>query len=152
MSNQLKDKLFRTLAESPTMMVSLTKNVDHSEPMHVCLDKNNHDSLWIFTTKDNRIAGGGMAMAQFVSSDHKLFACSSGKLVQETDRAVVKNHFSTKISSWYSDGLADKNLEVLRFDIQSTEIWEKDASAMAKLKMAFGAKVDPESLGNRELV
>lgn len=152
MSNSLHQTLFSQIAETPNMMIGLNKNADHSEPMHVCLESDNYDAFWIFTTKDNRIAGGGKAMAQFIGCDHKLFACFSGQLTQETDKKTIQSHFSTSISAWYKDGMMDKNLEVLRFDIDNVEIWEKDPSTAAKLKMAIGAKVNEEELGRHALI
>ena len=152
MSNELHKKLFSRISDMPNMMVGLNKNADHSEPMHICLEEGDYDAFWIFTTKDNRIAGGGKSMAQFISEDHKLFACFSGQLTEETDKSTIQAHFSTSISAWYKDGVLDKNLEVLRFDISSVEIWEKDPSTAAKLKMAIGAKVEQDELGSHAIV
>jgi general stress protein 26 len=152
MSNVLQENLFSEITETPIMMVSLNKNADHSEPMHICLEQDNYKSFWIFTTKDNRIAGGGKSMAQFVGSNHKLFACFVGHLVEETDRSKIEEHFSMTISSWYKNGLIDENLEVLRFDVETVEIWEKDPTTAAKLKMAIGIKVNQDELGRHSLV
>ncbi|MFC4701130.1 pyridoxamine 5'-phosphate oxidase family protein [Glaciecola siphonariae] len=152
MSNTLHSALFEQIQDTPNMMVGLNKNADHNEPMHVCLEDDNYDAFWIFTTKDNRIAGGGKAMAQFVSGDHKLFGSFSGYLVVETDKTTIQDHFSTSISAWYKDGMLDDNMQVLRFDVESVEIWEKDPSMAAKLKMAIGAKVSEDELGRHALV
>nr|WP_168711006.1 pyridoxamine 5'-phosphate oxidase family protein [Ningiella ruwaisensis] len=152
MATSLQTELFKKIFESPNMMVGLNRNADHSEPMHVCLEEENQSQFWIFTTKDNRIAGGGKAMAQFVSQDHKLFGCFSGKLETETDKKTIQHHFTPSISAWYKDGMLDENLEVLRFDVESLEIWEKDPSTAAKLKMAIGAKVSEDEVGRHTIV
>ncbi|WP_395339204.1 pyridoxamine 5'-phosphate oxidase family protein [Ningiella sp. W23] len=152
MSNALHTELFDRIKSTPTMMVGLNRNADRSEPMHICLEAENTDAFWIFTRKDNRIAGGGKAMAQFVSDDHKLFACFSGHLVRETDKSTIQDHFSLTVSAWYKDGFTDPTMEVLRFDIENTEIWEKDPSAAARLKMAIGAKVSEDDMGQHALL
>lgn len=152
MSNDLHHSLFEQIAETPNLMVGLNKNADHSEPMHVCLEDDNTDAMWIFTTKDNRIADGGKAMAQFIGDEHSLFACFLGHLKEETDKSIIQEHFSPSISAWYKDGMLDESLHVLRFDIENVEIWEKSPSTAAKLKMAIGAKVNEDELGRHALV
>jgi general stress protein 26 len=93
MSNSLQKLLFEKINETPNMMVGLNRNADLNEPMHICLDGQNTDKFWIFTFKDNRIADGGSSMANFSSADHKLFACFSGDLSEETDKSEVQSIF-----------------------------------------------------------
>jgi general stress protein 26 len=152
MVNSLHEALFENLRDTSNLMIGLNQNAEHSEPMHICLQDNTYDAFWIFTRKNNRIAGGGKSTANFVSKDHKMFASFIGHLYEETDKATIQVHFSSAISAWYKDGILDENLKVLRFEIENVEIWEKDPSTAAKLKMAIGAKVDQDELGRHAFV
>lgn len=152
MKCELLNKLFTEVSTFPTAMIGLNRNSDHHEPMHICLQDDNQQSIWVFTTKDNRIAGGGKAMVQYVSRDHKMFACFGGHLHVEEDTKTIYELFKPSINAWYDGGLEDPNIEVLRFDIDSIEIWEKDLSPLARLKKAVGADIEDESATNHVVV
>jgi len=76
MEHDPKQILWRALADSPVLMVGLKASGAHSMPMKAILDDEGHpETIWFFTTKDNRLTPGGGAIAQFVSRGHDLFAC-----------------------------------------------------------------------------
>ena len=59
---ELKKDLWKKMTDSPFVMIGLTGNGQHSEPLTVQLDKDSVDTLWFFIGKDNRLAQGGAAM------------------------------------------------------------------------------------------
>ena len=87
-------------------------------------------------------------MAQFVSKDHDLFACIEGRLVEETDPAVIDRYWSNAVEAWYPGGRDDPNLLMLRFELGDAEIWTSDSSATGFFKLLTGAKVEGREVGD----
>ena len=138
---EIKRDLWRKMAESPYVMVGLEGDGRHSEPLTAQLDPDQVDTLWFFVGKDNRAAGGGHAMAQFVSKGHDFFACLAGTVTQNNDRAMIDKLWSNHVEAWFPGGKDDPNLALLRFDIDSAELWETDISLAGRVKMLFGGKI-----------
>lgn len=149
---QLKRDLWKRMESSPFLMIGLTGTGEHSEPLTAQLDKDQVDTLWFFVGKDNRLAKGGQAMAQFVSKGHDYFACLSGTARIHNDFAMIDKLWSRQVESWFPGGKDDPNLTLLRFDIDSAELWEADMSLSGKVKMLFGAKIDPSEEGSHARV
>jgi general stress protein 26 len=149
---ELKKDLWKKMTDSPFVMIGLTGSGEHSEPMTVQLDKDQVDTLWFFIGKDNRLAGGGDAMAQFVSKGHDFFACMSGTARIDNDRGMIDKLWSNQAEAWFPGGKNDPNLALLRFDIADAELWETDMSLSGKLKMVFGGKIKPDEAGSHAKV
>ncbi len=148
---KLKKDLWKKMAASPFLMLGLS-NGDHSEPLTVQLDQDQVDRLYFFVGKDNRLASGGPAMAQFVSKGHDFFACLSGKVGIDDNSAMIDKLWSKQAEAWFPGGKDDPNLALLRFDIDDAELWEADMSLSGKLKMLFGGKVNPSEEGSHSRV
>ncbi len=149
---QLKQDLWKRMTDSPFVMIGLTGGGEHSEPLTVQLDKDQVDTLWFFIGKDNRLAAGGRAMAQFISKGHDFFACLAGNVRVDNDRAMIDKLWSKQAEAWFPGGKADPNLALLRFDIADAELWETDLSLGGKLKMVFGGKIEPGEAGSHAKV
>src|ERR1700761_772424 len=145
---QLKRDLWKHMESSPFVMIGLTESGEHSEPLTAQLDKDQVDTLWFFIGKDNRLAKGGDAMAQFVSKGHDFFACLSGTARIDNDRGMIDKLWSKQAEAWFPGGKADPNLALLRFDIADAELWETDLSLGGRLKMVFGGKIKPAEAGS----
>lgn len=145
---QLKRDLWRRLAQSPFIMIGLTSSGEHSEPLTAQLDEDQVDTIWFFIGKDNRLAKGGAAMAQFVSKGHDYFACLAGTVAIDNDRAMIDKLWSSAVEAWFPGGKSDPNLALLRFDIADAELWESDMSISGKLKMLFGGKIKASEDGS----
>jgi general stress protein 26 len=137
----LKRDLWTKMSHSPFVMVALTGQGQHSEPLTAQLDKDQSDTLWFFIGKTNRLAKGGAAMAQFVSKGHDYFACLSGSARIDNNPAMINKLWSKQVEAWFPGGKADPDLALLRFDIDNAELWETDMSISGKLKMLFGGKI-----------
>lgn len=147
MSEDIKKTFWKALDASPYVMVGLTGERDHHIPMNAQLDKDASSAFWFFTATDNRLSAGGPAMAQFASKGHDLFACITGTLRPETDRAVLDKLWNNSIAAWYEGGKSDPKLVLLRFDLDNAEIWTADASIKGLFKMATGMTMKEGELG-----
>jgi general stress protein 26 len=120
---EIKQTFWKKLADSPFVMIGLDGG-GHSEPLTAQLDKDQVDTLYFFIGKDNRLAAGGKAMAQFVSKGHDFFACLSGTARIDNDFAMIDKLWSQQIEAWFPGGKDDPNLALLRFDIDDAELWK----------------------------
>jgi general stress protein 26 len=147
MADDLKQKMWKALDASPFVMVRLDASHQHAVPMNAQLDKDAHGAFWFFTSKDNRLAPGGAAMAQFASKGHDLFACIAGTLSEEHDRTILDRLWNNSIEAWYEGGKSDPNLLLLRFDLGNAEVWEADIGVRGLFKMLTGAPMKGDELG-----
>lgn len=150
-TTELKKHLWDKMAAGPFVMIGL-EGGGHSEPLTVQLDKDQVDRLYFFIGKDNRMARGGKAMAQFVSKGQDFFACFSGTASIENDRAMIDKLWSRQAEAWFPGGKDDPNLALLRFEIEDAELWESDMSLSGKVKMLFGRKINAEEEGSHARV
>jgi general stress protein 26 len=149
---EIKQTLWKKLADSPFVMIGPMDGSQHSEPLTAQLDKDQVDTLFFFVGKDNRLAGGGKSMAQFVSKGHDFFACFSGTARIDNDFAQIDKLWNKQVEAWFPGGKDDPNLALLRFDIDDAELWETDMSLSGKVKMLFGAKINPSEEGSHAKV
>jgi general stress protein 26 len=148
---EIKQHFWKKLADSPFVMIGLDGG-GHSEPLTAQLDEDQVDTLFFFIGKDNRLAGGGAAMAQFVSKGHDFFACLAGTATIDNDFAMIDKLWNKQVEAWFPGGKGDPNLALLRFDIDDAEMWEADMSLTGKVKMLFGGKIDPSEEGSHAKV
>ena len=151
-TTKIKQDLWDKMAASPFVMVGRTEGGEHSEPLTAQLDKDQVDTLFFFIGKDNRLAGGGPVMAQFVSKGHDFFACLSGSARIDNDAALIDKLWNNQVEAWFPGGRNDPNLALLRVDIDSAELWESDVSLTGKLKMLFGGTIKPSESGSHAKV
>ncbi|NML06024.1 pyridoxamine 5'-phosphate oxidase family protein [Sphingomonas sp. G-3-2-10] len=144
---EVRERMWEKMSKSPFVMVTLIGSDNHAEPLTAQLDEDANSKFWFYTRKDNRVAPGGPAMAQFVSKDHKVFACIRGNLVPETDEAIIDKYWSNITEAWFDGGRQDPMLLMLRFELEDAEIWEGDESIVGKFKMLTGMKISGEEMG-----
>jgi general stress protein 26 len=145
--NDIRDRFWTELSKSPFLMVELQGQQQHAIPMTAQVDPNANHCFWFYTSKDNRLAAGGPAMAQFAAKDHYLFACIEGALAPENDPAVIDRYWSKEVEAWYPGGRNDPGLLMLRFDLGTAEIWRADMSLKGVFKQLFGGDVRSEMKG-----
>jgi general stress protein 26 len=138
---EIAAKFITKVKESPFIMLGLM-NGEHSEPMNVKIDDDQPNALFVFAGKDNRAAKGGDAMVQFVGKGHDFFACLMGTVSQDNDPVQVDKLWDKRTEAWFPNGKADAVL--LRFDVESAELWETDMSLTGRMKMLFGGTIKAE--------
>jgi general stress protein 26 len=149
---ELKRDLWKKMSQSPFLMLGLSGGNQHSEPLTAQLDDDQVDTLWFFIGKDNRLAQGGPAIAQFVSKGHDFFASLSGEARIDNDFAMIEKLWSRQVEAWFPGGKDDPNLALLRFDIGSAELWETDMTLAGKAKMLFGGTIQSDEAGSHAKV
>src|SRR3546814_7265909 len=130
---KLKEQLWKKLSDGPFMMGGLSNTHSHSEPLTSQRDRDQVDTIFFFIGKDNRLAQGGPAMAQFVAKGQDFFACLSGRVLIDNDRAMIDKLWSKPVEAWFPGGKTDPNLALLRFDIRSEEQTSELQSLMRSL-------------------
>jgi general stress protein 26 len=91
-------------------------------------------------------------MIQFAAKGHDFFACLHGQIAQDTDRAQIDTLWNKQVEAWFPGGKDDPNLALLRFDLDSAELWETDMSLSGKVKMLFGGKIESDEEGSHAVV
>lgn len=147
MKKELREEFWRAFEKSPFIMIRLDAAGGHAEPMTAQLDPDALHTIWFYASRDNRIATGGRAMAQYASKGHDLFACIAGTLVEETDPARREKHWSKEVEAWFPDGRDDPKLMMLRFEIDDAEIWTVDPGILGTFKMLTGGAIRSSELG-----
>ena len=151
----LRKKFWKELDDSPFIMLGL-KGVedDRTRPMTAQIDvpddgnKEDGGQIYFFGSKTDgvgqAVSQSSAAVATFVGKGHGLFAHIHGTLVPSNDRAVIDRLWNPFIASWYKDGKDDPDLQLLRFDTTSADVWEATPGATMKaaaLKALFN--IDP---------
>ena len=154
-ATKLARKFWKELDNSPFIMLGL-KGVDddRTRPMTAQVDvpengdKDDGGQIYFFASKSDgvgqAIQGSARAVATFVGKGHGLFAHLHGTLVPSDDKAVIDRLWNPSIASWYKGGKTDPDLQLLRFDTESADLWEATPGASLKaaaLKTLFN--VDP---------
>ena len=148
---EIAAKFLAKLKDSPFVMIGL-EDGQHSEPMTAQIDDDQPNTLFFFAGRDNRIAGGGQAMAQFVDKGHDFFACLSGHVSKDNDPAQIDKLWDKQVEAWFPQGRSDPNLTLLRFDINSAELWETDISLSGRVKMLFGGTIRSDESSSHAVV
>lgn len=149
---EVAEEFITHLKSSPFLMVGLEGDGRHSEPLTAQIDDDQPDTIFFFTARDNRLAPGGKAMAQFASKEHDFFACLAGTITLDNDPAQIDKLWSKAVEAWFPGGQQDPNLALLRFDIDSAELWEADLSFAGAVKMLFGGTIKRSDEGSHVVV
>lgn len=150
-TQEIKRTFWAKLADSPFVMLGV-EGGGHHEPLTAQLDDEQVDTLYFFIGKDNRAARGGQGMVQFVSKGHDFFACLDGTARIDNDQAQIDKLWNSQVEAWFPEGKDDPNLALLRFDINSAEMWETDISLTGRVKMLFGGTIRGEEAGSHAKV
>jgi general stress protein 26 len=150
MTDKTIHDFWEELEDDRYVMLGLIGDGNHAIPMTAQTDKSTYGQFWFFTTKDNRLAKGGPAMAQFISKDHKIFACMKGNLVEEISKERLDKHWSNAVEAWYDGGKEDPNLLMLRYELDSVEVWEQDMTMKGKFKLLTGTTIKPGEAGDHK--
>jgi len=137
-TNDLKEKFWKSLADSPFIFLELDADPKTAVPMTAQLDKDANSTIWFFTTKDHTFAKGGPATATFAGKGHEMFARFSGTLREETSRERFEKQWGKPVEAWFPGGKDDPNLLMLRMDLGQAEIWNSDLGFMDTARMLLG--------------
>lgn len=147
---EIERRFWDALRSDMTLMLTCDGAEDgHSQPMTAQFDPQvpeGHGPIYFFTTRNNGLvkamAAGARGTAHFAAKDHDLFACLHGNLVLDGDRLAIKRLWNPFVAAWFEKGEDDPELQLVRFDTESAEIWLNENSLFAGLKLLFGS--DPK--------
>ncbi|HUQ12866.1 MAG TPA: pyridoxamine 5'-phosphate oxidase family protein [Novosphingobium sp.] len=145
---ELRQKFWKALADSPFVMLQLDSDADSAAPMTAQLDKQANNAIWFFTSRSNRFAAMGPATATFAGKGHEVFARFHGVLAEETSAAIRHAHWNNFVESWFPGGPNDPDLLMLRMELGDASIWAGDLGLLATAKMALGMNVRDEAKGS----
>lgn len=142
---------WKTLDASPFVMLGIPAQGTHNIPMTAQFGDDYPNTLFFYTTKDNRLAeglgeGGTEAMMQFASKGHDFFACLRGHLTPINDADIRDKFWSSGEEAWFEGGKTDRNLQMLKFKLMDAEMWEADMDLKGRFKMVFGGTIDKDDL------
>ena len=143
--DELKDKFWKTLSDSPFVMLQLDTDPDTAAPMTAQLDKDANHAIWFFTSKDNRFAAAGPATATYSGKGHELHARFAGVLTEETDPARKDAMWNNFVAAWFPEG-QDSAL-MLRMDLGDASIWSAEMGLFNTAKMMLGMNVRDDMKG-----
>ena len=143
--DELKDKFWKTLSDSPFVMLQLDAEPDTAAPMTAQLDKDAQHAIWFFTSKDNRFAAAGPATATYSGKGHELHARFAGVLTEETDAARKDAMWNNFVAAWFPEG-QDSAL-MLRMDLGDASIWSAEMGVFNTAKMMLGMNVRDDMKG-----
>ena len=144
-AEELKEKFWKTLSDSPFVMLQLDGEPDTAAPMTAQLDKDANHAIWFFTSKDNRFAAGGPATATYSGKGHELHARFAGVLTEETDAARKDAMWNNFVEAWFPEGKASALM--LRMDLGDASIWSGELGVFNTAKMMLGMNVRDEIKG-----
>jgi len=141
----IEAKFWKALKCDRTFMLGLAGH-DDLQPMTAIVEEEGHGPIYIFSAKDvdlvRKTGAGGKAVATFTAKGHSLFASIDGELVPDNDRATIERLWNPYVAAWYPGGMDDPNLQLLRLDPESAQIWLNETTLMAGIKRLFGS--DPK--------
>ena len=146
MSNEaeIEAKLWKSLADDRTVMLGLTGDDGHAQPMTAqTLEEDEwRGPIWFFTAKDTdlvrQLGGSRRSTLNFSSKGHQLFASVQGDLTADNDRAVIDRLWNRYVASWYEGGKDDPKLQLLRFDAEHAHVWLNENTLAAGVKLLLG--------------
>ncbi len=142
---ELKQKFWRSLADSPFLFLQLDRRSDTSVPMSAQLDKDANSAIWFFTQKNSSFAQLGAVTASFADKGHDLFARFTGTLSVETSKERFDQFWNNFVAAWYDGGKDDPDILFLRMDLGDAEIWGGDLGLINTARMALGMPVHDEA-------
>ncbi|WP_219893711.1 pyridoxamine 5'-phosphate oxidase family protein [Aquisediminimonas profunda] len=151
-SADLEQRLWNELAPSAFAFVGLLNDDASDVPMTVHRDGQDHTSLWIFTTPHCRLSDEGLAVAHYMNKSQDLFARILGTIRAEHDEALIDRLWSPHIAAWYDGGRDDRDLAVLRLDIDHSEIWNAATSPLTMINRPAAAKAEDARQGHHAIV
>ena len=140
---EMEEKFWKALRSDMTVMLGLTDVEDgHSRPMTAQLEEDEGGPIWFFTAKNTELVRamgeGHRAIMHFASKGHDLFATVHGELRLDNDRATIDRLWNRFVAAWFEGGKDDPNLQLVRFDPETAQVWLNEHSLFAGVKLLLG--------------
>ena len=143
-TRELETRFWKHLGDDRTLMLG----ADGIAPRPMtAIAEDDRAPLWFFTSSETDLgrhldaSPGVDAGASFAAKDHALFAMLTGRLVADSDRAVIDRLWNPFIAAWFT-GKDDPKLRLLRMDATEAHVWLNENSMLAGIKLLLGS--DPK--------
>ncbi|HZS08748.1 MAG TPA: pyridoxamine 5'-phosphate oxidase family protein [Blastocatellia bacterium] len=108
----------------------------HSRPM-VAHSAGSSGDLWFFTHAHTHLAEEVERHQQvnvsYADPSQRRYVSVSGKALLVEDRQQMEELWDPVYEDWFSQGLADRDLALLRVSVESAEYWDSRGSVMVRL-------------------
>lgn len=133
-AQELENLFWSELESSPFVMLGLDDARDRqARPMTAHVDGR---QIWFFGSKSDDLVGQVQApraaSASFAAKGHDVFAAITGRLVPETDPAVIDRLWSPAVAAWYEKGRDDPDVALVRFDTDRADLWHAPAGSLLR--------------------
>ena len=129
MTDSLKEEFWDRIEDVRTGM--LGTDDARSVPMSHYVDKD-ANVLWFITAKGTDLAktaqSGASAEYIVISNDEHLYARVDGKVQAVSDPAKLDELWSAIAGAWFEDGRQDDDIQLVRMDLSSAEVWATGGS------------------------
>jgi general stress protein 26 len=117
----------------------------HSRPMNV-RQVDDQGNLWFLSAKDSHknheLQNDFSVDLYFQGSTHSDFVHLRGTASIFTDKAKIKELWEPTIKTWFTEGVDDPRISVIRFSPSSGYYWDtKHGNFVAGIKMMIGAAI-----------
>jgi general stress protein 26 len=136
---------FRDLTADIHVTMLTTRRADgllHSRPMGTRAIEAD-GALWFFTADDSgkvqEIYHDQMVNVSYVKPGDQVYVSVAGKASLSRDRAKIRELWTPALKTWFSEGVEDPNLALLRVDILAIDYWEGPGKIVTLLKFAKSA-------------
>ena len=144
---ELREKFWHAMTQSSVVMLQLDHDPESAAPMTAQLDKDADSAIWFFTSRNNRFAAMGPAVATFQSKGHDVFSRFSGVLSEETSRERLDKQWNNFVEAWFPGGKDDPDLLMLRMDLGEASIWVGELGVINTARMMLGMDVTDKIKG-----
>jgi general stress protein 26 len=101
-------------------------------------------NLWFLSASDSHknkeLALDPSVRLYFQGSEHSDFLQLNGRATISTDRAMIKELWATVIQTWFTEGVDDPRITVIKVEPHEGYYWDtKHGTAVAGAKMLLGA-------------
>lgn len=141
----LKEKFWKSMVDSPFIMLQLDSDPASAVPMTAQLDKDADSAIWFFSQKNSSFAKLGPVTATLEGKGHDIFARFRGNLSIETSQERFDQFWNNFVEAWYDGGKTDPDILFLRMDLGDAEIWNGDLGILNTAKMALGMTVHEDA-------
>lgn len=119
----------------------------NSRPM-TSLETDIDGVLWFFTSLDSHIAvdigGDARANISFTRPSESFYVSLSGEAELIADRRQYEKLWNPVYRAWFSRGLDDPQLVLIRFTVDNAEYWDSDNNRMVQILQMLRAAVTHE--------
>ena len=136
---------FRDLTADIHVAMLTTRRADgllHSRPMGTRAIEAD-GALWFFTADDSgkvqEIYHDQMVNVSYTKPGDQVYVSVAGKASLSRDHAKIRELWTPSLKAWFSDGVDDPNLALLRVDIQAIDYWEGPGKIVSLLRFAKSA-------------